>query len=143
MLEHLFYQQCKWETITYLNIESVQSSNYGQPDQWFEYLTKKAQSGCFPALQEVKFSMRENLSFAGIGTPCWQNLHTMEIDSLHQPKCDVLASIAEGIEHGIFPSLKVVQLCNWAENWPADKLTLRSKGLLVHFVSRDKRQYFY
>ena len=135
MLGHLFFKKCIWKTITYLNVEYVQSTTYGQNDQWFEYLT--VQSGFFPALREVKFSMPGTLSFAGVGTPCWKNLHTMEVDSIYQPRCHVLASIAEGVDAGIFPSLKVVRLCNWDDISDTDKLSLTTKDIFVHFVTRD------
>ena len=35
VLECLFYQQCKWDKITCLNIESVQCTSCGESDQWF------------------------------------------------------------------------------------------------------------
>ena len=138
MLEYLFYKKCKWDKITSLNIAAVQYQGYGHGDKWIEYLSLKAQSGCFPALEKLKFSFRDTLRFTKGKANYWENLHTIEIDSMYQPKCDVLSSIAEAVEYGMFPSMKVVWLCNWENTWPVDRLSLRSKGVCVHFITRDK-----
>ena len=137
ILENLFYKNCKWEKITSLNIQSVQSSQY----QEVKNLTYRAQLGFLPALQKIKFSMREKFFAAGSQPPYWRDLHTMEIDCMNiAPTFDVLWYIASGMDTGLFPSLKVVRLCNWHPSRPANKLSLRSKGVLVHFITRKVPQ---
>ena len=48
--------------------------------------------------------------------------------------------IAWCVVNGLFPSLKVVRLCNWDPSRSADQLSLRSKGILVHFITRKVPQ---
>ena len=136
IFENLFYKNSKWEKITSLNIQSVHC-NYGQNFQDIQSLSHRAQLGYFPALQEIKFSMREEILVAKSIPKYWQDIHTMEIDCMNiAPKMDILSYIALCMSTGSFPSLKVVRLCNWHSSWPTDKLSLRSRGVLVHFITR-------
>ena len=62
----------------------------------------------------------------------------MEISTDSQPKSDILSSIADGLDVGGFPSLKVVLLCNWYNDWHVDRQRLRSMGVNVHFITRER-----
>ena len=139
ILENLFYKKCKWEKITSLNIQSVHC-NHGQNFQDIQSMSHRAKLGFLPALQEIKFSMREKFIVVG-SPPYWQDLHTMEIDCMNiEPTIDVFGYIASAMDTGLFPSLKVVRLCNWHQSRPTNKFSLRSKGVLVHFITRKVPQ---
>ena len=141
ILESLFYKNCKWEKLISLNIQSLQSSQHRRNYQDVESLTFRAQLGFLPELQEIKFSLREKFHLAKAPPQYWQDLKTMDIDCTYKVSTlDVLPYIAFCMSEGAFPSLRVVRLCNWHPSSPTNKFSLRSKGVRIHFITREVPQ---
>ena len=65
ILENLFFQDCKWDKITSLNIESTHTKDDERVENGFNYLARMASWGCFPALQEIRFSLLEEFNVPG------------------------------------------------------------------------------
>ena len=139
--DEVFGSDNKSKALTNLNVSTLgsPSSSYGKTTD-FQIV---ANADCFPKLKQLSFSVQNNDFHQNDLKVIWQQLDTIEVYSNFNLD-QVLKPIVQVHKMGLFPSLRIVRVCDPSScptppHTSALKQELRSNGVTLQFVNVNPR----
>ena len=139
--DEVFGNDNKWKKLTNLNVSTLgsASTSYGKTTD-FQIV---ANADYFPKLKQLSFSVQNNDFHQNDLKVIWQQLDTIEVYSNFNLD-QVLKPIVQVHKMGLFPSLRIVRVCDPSScptppHTSALKQELRGNGVTLQFVNVNPR----